>query len=63
MVRLKLALPLAARPPFSQDLGTICSMWLFSKRVFDEGPKIVENSSGYHLLRALDGDQLTSAEI
>ena len=63
MVRLKLALPLAARPPFSQDLGAICSMWLFSKRAFNRGPKIVENSSSYHLLRALDDNQLASSEI
>ena len=61
MARLKHALPLAVRPPSIQD--AICSMWLFSKRVFDKDPKIVENSSGYRILRALDGDQLTNAEI
>ena len=61
MVRLKLALPLAVRPSLILEPFVVCGY--FSKRVFDEDPKIVENSSGYHLLRALDGDQLTSAEI
>ena len=61
MVRLKLALPLAVRPSLIFEPFVICGY--FSKRVFDEDPKIVENSSGYHLLRALDGDQLTSTEI
>ena len=61
MICLKLALPLTLRSFHLKVAAVPDHMFEKALRILTK-PKIVENSSGYHLSRGLDDNPLTSPE-